>query len=310
MMYRLKTQISAAVYVLCVSVLLTGCAASGPKFVKAKKTPKGKSLLYVYRPSQLCGSGVKIIASLNGMRLVNLKNGGYSLGNIIPGFYRFEAKDDLNGWYDAITVNVEPKKPTYVKINPCFGIVVMQQTEREAQKEIKNTRLEKTFILPEKMFAPAVTTSTPITLPSLKNPKITSIPMSDREAAVVVPVSTLGNISKTQKQIVYNALLEALSTRFRLVPEDQYEQALTQAFEELEYEECTESQCFALIQQILQTENLFVLQLVRDGPDTQITLQWVDLNARTVKNNFCEGCGTRELNQAVKALLAEMLEKR
>ncbi len=134
--------------------------------------------------------------------------------------------------------------------------------------------------------------------------------MADREAAVVIPLSILGKVSVTQKQIVYNNLLEALSAKFRLVQEAQYEQALTQAFEDLEYDECTESQCFALIQQILQTENLFVLQLVRDGTDMQITLQWVDLNARTVKNNFCEGCGTRELNQAVKALLAEMLEKR
>ncbi len=109
--------------------------------------------------------------------------------------------------------------------------------------------------------------------------------------------------------IICNNLLEALSAKFRLVPEDQYEQALTQAFEELEYEECTESQSFALIQHILHSENLFILQLVRDGADTQITLQWVDLDARIVKNHYCENCGTRELNQAVKQLLDEILDR-
>ena len=39
------------------------------------------------------------------------------------------------------------------------------------------------------------------------------------------------------------------------------------------------------------------------------TLPWIDLDVCSVKKN-CERYGTGELNLALKALLAEMLEKR
>ena len=65
-------------------------------------------------------------------------------------------------------------------------------------------------------------------------------------------MGALGDISEMQKQIIFNSLQESLSTQYVLASQKAFEAAQTQAFDELEYDECTEDQCFALIQQILQ----------------------------------------------------------
>ncbi|MEL0180775.1 MAG: hypothetical protein VXA33_14825, partial [Deltaproteobacteria bacterium] len=79
--------------------------------------------------------------------------------------------------------------------------------------------------------------------------------------AALAPMGALGTISKTEKQIIFNSLQESLSTYYLLASQKSFEKAQDQAFEELDYEECTEDQCFALIQQILQVDNLFLFNL-------------------------------------------------
>ena len=85
---------------------------------------------------------------------------------------------------------------------------------------------------------------------------------SERPETIVIPVGTLGDISDSRKQIIQNTLSQELTKYFRLVPKDKFEEAQEQAFEELEFEECTEDQCIMMIQEILQVENVFSLQLV------------------------------------------------
>ena len=45
-------------------------------------------------------------------------------------------------------------------------------------------------------------------------------------------------------------------------------------FEEIELEECTEDQCIMMIQEMLQVENVFHLQVIGEGSDTQLSLGW------------------------------------
>ena len=52
--------------------------------------------------------------------------------------------------------------------------------------------------------------------------------------------------------------------------------------EELEYEECTEDQCIVMIQEALQIENLFILQVIGEGKDTQLTLKWFGLDNKNI----------------------------
>ena len=64
---------------------------------------------------------------------------------------------------------------------------------------------------------------------------------SERPESIVVPVSSLGDVSEVRKQILQNTLEDELKTHFRLVPQEKYEEVLEKVFEELEYEECTEA---------------------------------------------------------------------
>ena len=86
---------------------------------------------------------------------------------------------------------------------------------------------------------------------------------SERPETIIIPVGTMGKISDSQKQIIQNTLGQELTKYFRLVPQDKFEEAQEKAFEELEFEECTEDQCIMMIQEILQVENVFSCRQLR-----------------------------------------------
>ena len=132
---------------------------------------------------------------------------------------------------------------------------------------------------------------------------------SERPETIVVPVATLGNIPESRKQIIQNTLNRELTKYFRLVPQDKFEAAQEKAFEELEYEECTEDQCIMLIQEFLQVENVFSLQLVEEDGDTQLSLTWVGLDEKKVASDFCEDCKTNRLNDKVVVLMKDLVKQ-
>jgi hypothetical protein len=132
---------------------------------------------------------------------------------------------------------------------------------------------------------------------------------SERPETIVIPVGTLGDISESRKQIIQNTLSQELTKYFRLVPQDKFEAAQEQAFEELEYEECTEDQCIMMIQELLQVENVFSLQLVEEDGDSQLSLTWVGLEEKKVLTDFCEGCKTKELNSKIELLVKNMVQQ-
>ena len=132
---------------------------------------------------------------------------------------------------------------------------------------------------------------------------------TERPETIVIPVGTLGDISASRKQIIQNTLSQELTKYFRLVPQDKFEEAQEKAFEELEYEECTEDQCIMMIQELLQVENVFSLQLVAEDGDTQLSLTWVGLDEKKVLTDFCEECKTKELNSKIELLVKNMVQQ-
>ena len=79
----------------------------------------------------------------------------------------------------------------------------------------------------------------------------------EKPEAIVVPVAILGEVSEIRRKILQNTLNEAISSKFRIVPQDRFEKAQEETFQELDYEECTEDQCIIFIQEMLQVEHLF-----------------------------------------------------
>ena len=132
----------------------------------------------------------------------------------------------------------------------------------------------------------------------------------EKQKACLAPMGALGDISEMQKQIIFNSLQESLSTQYVLASQKAFETAQTQAFDELEYDECTEDQCFALIQQILQVDNLFLFNMTREGNFTQLSLTRVDLDSqRLVRTSSCVECNIEQLNNNVDELVRKIFDE-
>ncbi len=132
---------------------------------------------------------------------------------------------------------------------------------------------------------------------------------SERPETIIVPVSSLGDVSEVRKQILHNTLTNELKKHFRIVPQEKYEQVLEQVFQELEYEECSEDTCIMRVQEMLQVENVFNLQIIGEGDDTQLNLKWITLDEKKNEEDFCEGCGTGELRKMIGGLVEKLVEK-
>ena len=134
---------------------------------------------------------------------------------------------------------------------------------------------------------------------------------SERPETIIIPVSSLGNVPEVRKQILQNTLTDELKKYFRIVPQEKYEQVLEQVFEELEYEECSEDTCIMMVQEMLQVENVFHLQVIGEGNDTQLNLAWRTLDEKRNEEDYCKGCGTLELRKMIGGLVEELVgEKR
>jgi hypothetical protein len=137
------------------------------------------------------------------------------------------------------------------------------------------------------------------------------IGQSERPETIIVPVSGIGDVSNTRKLILENTLTNELKKHFRIIPQEKYEQVLEQVFEELEYEECSEDTCIMRIQEILQVENVFNLQIIGEGKDTQLNLKWITLDEKKNEEDYCEGCGTGDLRKMIGGLVEKLVgEKR
>ena len=82
---------------------------------------------------------------------------------------------------------------------------------------------------------------------------------------------------------------------------------LEQVFEELEYEECSEDTCIMMVQEMLQVENVFNLQVLGEEKDTQLNLTWRTLDEKKNETDVCLGCGTFQLNDKVRRLVEKIV---
>ena len=133
------------------------------------------------------------------------------------------------------------------------------------------------------------------------------IGQSERPETIIIPVSSMGDVSDTRKQILQNTLEDELKTHFRLVPQQRFEEVQEKVFEELEYQEYTEDQCNMMIQEMLQVENVFHLQVIGEGSDTQLSLGWRTMDEKKKETDICLGCGTFQLNDKVRGLVGKLV---
>ena len=129
----------------------------------------------------------------------------------------------------------------------------------------------------------------------------------EKPKTIVVPTGSLGEIKKSRILILEKALESKLDSHFDIVPKDLYEKAKEEAFEELEYDECTEDQCVIKIQELLQVKNAFKMELTIEGGDTHVSLTWISQEKKTVKENFCVACNTKQLRKMIGGLVEKLV---
>ena len=54
-------------------------------------------------------------------------------------------------------------------------------------------------------------------------------------------------------------------------------------------------------------ENVFHLQVLGEGDDTQLSLSWRTLDEKKKETDYCEGCKTKELNEKVNSLVWKLV---
>ena len=131
---------------------------------------------------------------------------------------------------------------------------------------------------------------------------------AEKPEAALTPVATLGEIPGGERTIIFNGLQSSLTKFYQLVPQETYAQAEARAFAELELEQCTEEQCIRKIQELLQVERLFNLQIIREQQITQMSLTLVREEDRIVRNDTCVNCGVIDLFKRVQALVIAITE--
>ena len=134
-----------------------------------------------------------------------------------------------------------------------------------------------------------------------------ALAQSPKPQAAVAPFAAIGKISEGEKKIVFMHLLHQLSKHYRLISQKEFEKAQSQAYESLEVEQCTEEQCIQIIQEMLQVEFLFILQMVREKSFTQISLTLMTLDDKRVAEDLCEQCDIKTLYNKIDQMVEQVI---
>lgn len=151
---------------LILSLLLTGCSASGPLFQKVKLKDQDKSIIYIYRIDSQTMILRKACFSLDGKSLIELKNNGYTYLVTNPGKHKIrhnwekEALDS-QGLKKTIEIDVlaSPCEAAYVELYPSSVLessfrgtvtevrwILRQVPELYGEKAIQECRYEENLI--------------------------------------------------------------------------------------------------------------------------------------------------------------------
>lgn len=130
---------------------------------------------------------------------------------------------------------------------------------------------------------------------------------SGKPVAALGRVAVLGEITEAEKKIITNRMENFLSKSYELISQEEYLRAEEAAFAALDESECTEANCIRKIQEILQIERLFILQIIREGALTQLSLSLFKEEARSVAEEICEDCGLTQIYTRVEGLVNRLV---
>jgi hypothetical protein len=115
----------STIAVLIAAVVLTGCAASGPKMTElASSMPKLKAdqgRVFFYRKSGMMGAGIQPDVQLDGKVVGESKPGGFFYVDTIAGSHEAAASTEVSNKVSFVLASRETK---YVRTDPTLGVLV------------------------------------------------------------------------------------------------------------------------------------------------------------------------------------------
>ena len=118
-------------------------------------------------------------------------------------------------------------------------------------------------------------------------------------------------VAPVKAQHLLNLMEEELSTRFVLVSNAKVYDAYEEAIMRLPEAECTEDNCLALMQQLLEVRLIFTFGVLALKDSVMLALKLSDGPLKLTKNRECAApCGNREMQAGVAALVAALLAQR
>ena len=118
--------------------------------------------------------------------------------------------------------------------------------------------------------------------------------------ALVTSLGYVGGSSSIRKRILLNTLTSELKEYYKFV-------SRIKEIEELELDDCLNTNCIKKIQEKFEVDNIFHLQLIGQLDDTQLNLQWFTKNENKNEEDFCESCSTGDLRKMVPLLVKKIL---
>ena len=132
----------------------------------------------------------------------------------------------------------------------------------------------------------------------------------EKQTAALAPMGSLGDLNEIEKRIIFNSLQESLSKYYTLTSQKMYEKAEEEAFQVMDADECTEDQCIAIIQELLQVEYFFMFEILQSGNFQQMKITRVDIDGnRDVRTTTCEDCNISKTNSKVDQLVQSLFKE-
>ena len=129
----------------------------------------------------------------------------------------------------------------------------------------------------------------------------------EKPQAALGRISVLGKITEIQKRIIFTRVESRLSKVYDLISQEQYARAEEAAFKSLDLAQCTEEQCIRKIQEILQVDRLFVLQIIREEEFTQLSLNLIREDSKRVVERICEKCSIGQLYNLIDEVAKQLI---
>ena len=133
------------------------------------------------------------------------------------------------------------------------------------------------------------------------------IGQSEKPQTIIIPTGSIGEMSESRIITLEKRLESKLDDHFAIVPKELFEEAQDQAFQEIDSDQCTEDQCIRMIQEFLQVENSFKMDLITENEDTQISITWNNQDQKRVEEDYCESCNTNQLRLMIGGLVEKLV---